>query len=91
MDGIPGDSTNDHANCENESLKINSVAQLKEITAIQCSDGNWNYNPYMHGLANGMILAIACLENKEPEYLEAPDAWLKDVPNNDKPITVSVI
>lgn len=34
----------------------------------------------MHGMANGMILAVNCIEqNKEPEFLKAPDVWLKDI------------
>jgi hypothetical protein len=32
----------------------------------------------MHGLANGMLLAIATLENSEYVPLEAPKEWLKD-------------
>jgi len=54
------------------------LKSLKEITNIQCSNGNWNYDPYMHGLANGMLLAIATLENSEYVPLEAPKEWLKD-------------
>ncbi len=52
------------------------IEQLKEITAMQCSDGNWNYDPYMHGMANGMIMALSMMEGKEPEFLDAPDEWL---------------
>lgn len=51
---------------------------LKELTKIQCSNGNWNYDPYMHGMANGMILAVAIIENKNPDYLSAPKKWLID-------------
>ena len=54
------------------------LKSLKEITNIQCSNGNWNYDVYMHGLANGMLLAIATLENSEYVALEAPKEWLKD-------------
>ncbi len=64
-----------------EKLKIyeNSVEALKEAVKIQTSDGNWNYEPYMHGMANGLIFALSLFEeNKEggPEYLEAPKEWL---------------
>ena len=52
--------------------------KLDDLIKIQCSDGNWNYDPYMHGMANGMILARSIIqgEEKEPEYLEAPKEWL---------------
>ena len=52
---------------------------LKELTDIQCRDGNWNYDPYMHGMANGMILALSILEDTEPQYLKAPEIWEKDI------------
>ena len=63
------------------------VKTLKEMLAVQCSDGNWNYDPYMHGMANGMIFALSLFEGGRPEYLEAPDVWLKDVPNNENPVS----
>lgn len=48
------------------------IEKLKELTKIQCADGNWNHDEYMRGMANGMILSLAVLENKDPEYLEKP-------------------
>jgi len=54
------------------------IETLKELIDIQCSDGNWNYDPYMHGMANGMILALSLFEGGAPEYLDAPEEWLAD-------------
>lgn len=54
-----------------------TIAQLEELVKIQCSNGNWNYDPYMHGMANGMILCLAMLKGCEPAYLEAPAEWLR--------------
>lgn len=45
---------------------------------IQCSDGNWNYDPYMHGMANGIIFAKAVMEDKEPIYLNPPEKWISE-------------
>lgn len=51
---------------------------LDDIIAIQHSPGNWDYDPYMHGMLNGLIAAkwvvfdIAGI----PDYAEAPDKWL---------------
>jgi hypothetical protein len=52
--------------------------QLIDAKKVQCADGNWNYSPYMHGMANGIIFAIAILEDKEPKYLTAPKEWGED-------------
>ena len=56
------------------------IQALREQVNLQCADGNWNYNPYMHGIANGLICALATLEGKEPEYLAVPAIWLCDIP-----------
>ncbi len=53
---------------------------LQDVIDTQCSDGNWNYDPYMHGMANGLIVARSILTGEEPVFLEAPKKWLSDVP-----------
>jgi hypothetical protein len=57
-----------------------SLSDLKDLIDVQTSDGNWNYDPYMHGMANGMLLAEGVVEDpsREIEFLEAPDQWLRD-------------
>jgi len=60
------------------------LAAFDEMLAIQCSDGNWNFDPYMHGMANGMLLMKSLVDGKEPQYLDAPVQWLGDVPNDPK-------
>ncbi len=62
----------------------NRLKDLIDITKVQKVDGNWNYDPYMHGMANGLILAVAILEDLDPEYLDAPDKWLRKDANNGK-------
>jgi hypothetical protein len=54
------------------------LKQLKEMRDIQCNDGNWNYSPYMFGLANGLIFAVALLEGVDPVFLERPAKWLSE-------------
>jgi hypothetical protein len=61
----------------------NSVNTLREMKDVQCNDGNWNYDPYMYGMANGMIFALSLFDDKPPEYLEAPEVWLKDLPDTE--------
>jgi len=60
----------------------NKLNDLKDLIKIQCTDGNWNYDPYMQGLANGMILSLTVLEdlpaNFNPPFKEAPSRWLSE-------------
>jgi hypothetical protein len=58
----------------------NAKQQLKNLLDIQLSDGNWNANEYMFGMANAMILAYAILNNTTPIYLDRPDYFLNDKP-----------
>ena len=56
-----------------------ALKRLEEIIQVQCSDGNWNYNSYMHGLANGLLVAKSVLtEDYELKTLDAPDKWLEE-------------
>ena len=58
------------------SVVRDRVKTLDEITKMQCSDGNWNADPYMHGMANGMILSLSTITGEEPTFLESPQRWL---------------
>ncbi len=53
---------------------------LDEIVKVQCSEGNWNANPYMMGLANGLLLAQAIVTSTDYKPLSAPEKWLDDLP-----------
>jgi len=44
---------------------------IKDVTAVAVAPGNANTNHYMRGMANGLILAEAIIEDKEPKYIEA--------------------
>lgn len=56
---------------------------LKEVTKLSCADGTYNYDPYFHGMANGLILAVNIMEDSKnmngPNFKSAPTRWLKDV------------
>jgi len=58
------------------SVLEDKIEELENFTDIQCNDGNWNYDPYMHGMANGMLFSLSLLKDEEPKYLDAPDKWL---------------
>ncbi len=62
------------------------IEQLKNMVDIQSQNGTWNYDEYMFGLANGLILAHHTMTHKvrsgpnqnEPPFLSKPKRWLKN-------------
>ncbi len=61
-----------------KTLLDEKIEKMEDLVKIQCSAGNYDYDPYMHGMANGMIVLLSCLTETEPEFMEAPKQWLKD-------------
>ena len=57
-----------------------SLEKLKNVLDIQTSDGNWNVDPYMFGMANGLILAYHIMTDSHEEcpYLNQPEKWLSE-------------
>ena len=56
--------------------RIESVRHMRDV---QGYDGNWNYDPYMQGLYNGLEFALSLLEVRQPEFKDAPATWLSDI------------
>lgn len=54
------------------------LEDLKNIHEIQGKHGNWDYDQYMHGMYNGLELALAIVEGRDPEYKSAPKKWLAE-------------
>ena len=46
--------------------KIN-IKSLEDIINIQLENGNWNYDPYMMGLANGLLMAEHIIKGRDGE------------------------
>ena len=66
------------AEAERDELQKRRKA-IDEMIKIQLTDGNWNYDPYMHGMANGLLVAQAALYDLHDfTALSAPDKWLCD-------------
>jgi hypothetical protein len=61
-----------------KQLEFKSVptAKLRELVEVQGRDGTWNYDPYFHGMYNGMEVMLAVSENREPVFRGAPERWL---------------
>jgi hypothetical protein len=66
-----------------------AMEKLQDCLDIQCSKGNWDYDPYMHGMANGMLLAKAIFEEREPTYLTAPKKWGRDKKGSAAPLAAT--
>lgn len=64
-----------------ESEMKSQTKKLKELTDtlnIQGQNGNWNYDPYMMGLYNGMEMARSIFAENEPVFKNKPERWLHD-------------
>lgn len=64
------------AKLKQPEFKSVPIAKLRELVEIQGRDGTWNYDPYFHGMYNGMEVMLAVLENREPVFRGAPEGWL---------------
>ena len=52
---------------------IRAITDVREVHTLP---GVWDYNSYMHGMANGLILAESFFRSCAiPEFLDAPDMW----------------
>ncbi len=49
------------------------LERMREMVEFQGRVGNWNYDPYMHGMYNGMEFMIAMLEDREPVFKSTPE------------------
>jgi hypothetical protein len=56
---------------------VESVRQMRDVNGM---DGNWNCDPYMHGLFNGIEFSLSLLEVRAPQFRDAPKKWLCDLP-----------
>ena len=56
------------------------VERVRRMRDVQGWDGNWNCDPYMHGLFNGLEFALSLIEVREPKFRDAPEKWLCDQP-----------
>ncbi len=53
------------------------IEQMENVINIQSDDGNWNYNPYMLGMLNGMLIIQSIITGRDPDFKNPPDEWLR--------------
>jgi hypothetical protein len=56
------------------------MKELESSVEVQSRDGNWDWDPYMLGMANGLILALNIVRGDagDPPYKSAPAEWGAD-------------
>jgi len=59
----------------------NKLEQLREMHKIQGADGNWNIDGYMCGLFNGLEMALAVWEGREPVFRTLKDLGQQEAAN----------
>jgi hypothetical protein len=58
------------------TMTKDNIQKMKNVLEQQGRHGTWDYDPYMHGMYNGMELMMALAEGRDPNYREAPEQWL---------------
>ena len=58
---------------EDDKLKV-----LDDLVKFQSQSGNYDYDSYMHGIANGLILAQSVMTGQKFKLLDTPVQWLYD-------------
>lgn len=59
---------------------LSRLKSLKTIRNIQGECGNWNSSEYQLGLYNGLELAVAIMDNLDPQLRDAPKTWVSSDP-----------
>lgn len=59
----------------------NKIKSIQEVKRIQGMDGNWNYDPYMLGLYNGIEFALSILEDRQPDFRTIENSKFKHLPD----------
>ena len=58
------------------------IEALEAQVAVASSKGNYDCDPYMWGMANGLICALATMRDETPVYLDKPTEWPRDRPQD---------
>jgi hypothetical protein len=59
------------------------LIKMKELLEVQGREGNWNLDPYMQGMYNGMELMVGLAEGRDPVFRKAPEKWLSAPPQRE--------
>jgi hypothetical protein len=51
------------------------IKSMEDVLKVQAAAGNWDADPYMHGLLNGMIMMHSMAADVAPDFKSAPAYW----------------
>jgi hypothetical protein len=51
------------------------IQAIKNLAEMQGNNGNWDNDPYMQGLYNGLEISLSILEGREPKFRNSPKKW----------------
>ena len=88
MSEIPGEPSQDQGAIDTAIRLLSRHAEVRKVHEIQGQPGNWDYSEYMQGMYNGLELALALLEGREPDYRQSPEQWLADQPRTKAPVPI---
>jgi len=67
-------------------VTLKKLNELRQVVQLQSMNGNWDQSEYMHGMANGLIVALAIFENEVPKFLDKPEGgYLQGKPVKEEP------
>ena len=57
------------------NIEQKRIDTSESLIKTQSADGNWNYDPYMHGMLNGMLATHSIFTDKKFEPFKKPKRW----------------
>lgn len=60
-----------------EDKEKKAIDMIEGTIRMFTSDGRFASNPYSVGLVNGLILALAMIEDKKPDLITPKEEWMK--------------
>lgn len=55
------------------------IKVAQDLIDIQGANGNWNYDAYMLGMYNGMVLIHSIYNDTKADLREVPDSFIRDL------------
>ena len=62
-------------------LNLKKMSDIENIIRIQISDPSSKTDPYMRGMANGMIMIESIINGTEPKFIDSPRNLNQDLSN----------
>jgi hypothetical protein len=57
------------------------LKNFDDMITVACTDGTWDSDPYLHGMANGMLFLRSVVSGEDPKFLDAPAKYTSKTAN----------